>query len=175
MLLSGVSFLRRIVDLHHSAGLPVCVVLGYSREEILRTLDLSDVTVLINSHPERGQLSSLHIGLREMLDRPAVLVHPVDHPAVKGDTIAALLRSHLEAPESIIIPEHAGRKGHPVLFPRRFYPDLLRAPLYEGARHVVRRSPEELRTVLVSDVGILRNIDTPSDYQHLQEDDEPEQ
>jgi molybdenum cofactor cytidylyltransferase len=167
MLFSGVTFLRRIIDIHHAAGLPVWVVLGHFREAILRELVLSDVTVLTNPDPDRGQLSSLQVGIRQTLDRTGILIHPVDHPAVQAETVATLLRSHQEEPESIIIPEYSGRKGHPVLFPRRFYADLLLTPLQEGARYVVHHRAEAIRIVSVQDAGILRNIDTPADYGEL--------
>ncbi len=160
--LRGKSFLRTIIDRHKLSSLPVCVVLGRHNTHISERVDLSDTIVLVNPDPSRGALSSLLIALEHLGEPEGLLIHPVDHPLVLVETIECLVRHHRRLPASILLPSVHGRKGHPVLFPRRFFPDLRQAPLEEGARWVVHQNPASTFLVSVEDPGILVNINTPS-------------
>ena len=164
LTVGGISFLKRIVNLHKGLGLEVCVVLGEHREAIQRSVDLSGVSVVINRQPELGQLSSIQLGVAHAEGRNAIIVHPVDHPLVSPETLEALLAAHAKAPDRILTPECNGKTGHPTLFPSHFFSDLLTAPLDQGARYVIAERHSAVRRVTVKDEGILKNIDTPEDY-----------
>jgi len=163
----GLTFLNRILRNHRAVRLPVIVILGEHEAQIRAAVDLQDATVLVNPQPERGPLSSLRIGLASVKNCQGVLVHPVDHPLVTRETLQALLDAHHNLPDRIVLPEFGGRRGHPVLFPRPLFEELQAAPLDQGARYVVRRHPESVLAVRVSDEGVTQNIDTPEDYRRL--------
>jgi molybdenum cofactor cytidylyltransferase len=123
--------------------------------------------VIENRHREDGQLSSLLAGLA-VADRPgtdAVLVHLVDVPLVRADTVSAVLEAFARSGAPIVRPVAGGRHGHPVLFARRVFDDLRRADPASGARAVVRAHAGEVRDVRVDDEGACRDIDTPGDYE----------
>ncbi len=163
----GLTFLDHILRNHRALGLPVTVVLGEHQAEIRAAVNLSEAAVLVNPHPELGPLSSLKIGLESSREHQAVIIHPVDHPLVRMETLQALLDAHRNSPEGIIIPEFGARRGHPVLFPRLYFEELHAAPLDQGARYVVRTHPESAIAVKVPDEGVIQNIDTPEDYERL--------
>jgi molybdenum cofactor cytidylyltransferase len=89
----------------------------------------------------------------------------VDHPLVSEDTYSLLIHTADKLPDSIIIPEFEGKNGHPVCFGKCFFPELLAAPLDQGARYVVRRNRDRIQKVAVNDPGIIRDIDTIDDYE----------
>jgi molybdenum cofactor cytidylyltransferase len=64
----------------------------------------------------------------------------------------------------IVVPVHGGRRGHPVLFAARLVPELLAAPLDQGARAVVHAHAAEVLEVPSPAPGILADIDTPELY-----------
>jgi molybdenum cofactor cytidylyltransferase len=161
------TFLRHIIDLHHALGLQVQVVLGEHRERIQTVIDLSDVETLVNPAPERGQLSSLQLAIGRLSGPQGALVHPVDHPAVQLDTLRRLVEAAQELPGRLVFPKYAGSNGHPVVFPHELFPEILAAPLEEGARFVVRRYPELVVAVEVEDPGVAINVDTPEEYDRL--------
>ena len=165
--LEGKSFLRTIVDRHKLCGLSVCVVLGQHNQDLTDRVDLSDVTVLLNPEPSRGALSSLHIALDHFGERDGLLIHPVDHPLVTAGTVEQLLEHHRRLPASILLPSVHGRKGHPVLFPRRYFFALKRAPMAQGARWVVRQNPGSTFLVSVDDWGILMNVNTRAEARRV--------
>jgi molybdenum cofactor cytidylyltransferase len=159
------TFLERVAGLHRALSLPTWVILGRESEEIQSRVDLVQVSVIVNPHPENGPLSSLLLGLAQVADTcGAVLVHPVDHPLVAKSTLELLVDRHHRYPDRIILPDHGGRTGHPSLFPSGFFPALRRAPLDTGARWVVLKNPHAVLNLPVDDPGVLRNIDTPGQY-----------
>ena len=165
--IGGESFLRRIIDTHKAASLPVYVVLGEHRQSIESTVDLSDTLLLINPDPGRGQLSSLQTALPYLEKTSAIVVHPVDHPLVKTESVQRLVQAHLRDRSRICIPEFEGQKGHPVLFPSCLYPDLKDAPLEEGARWVVHQHLDSVALISVDDPAVLKNINRPEQFEEL--------
>jgi molybdenum cofactor cytidylyltransferase len=164
----GRTFLGRLTHALVQGGCdPVLVVVrdGASPEaDAAHALGLQPV---INPDPSEGPVSSLRAGLAALpTDVGACVWCPVDYPLVRADTVAALLASSAEAPDCVVIPAHAGRRGHPVVFPRELFARLAEPGLADGARTVVREHPRRV-TVAVDDPGILTDIDTPEDYREV--------
>lgn len=175
LALGGEPFVARIARSIRTAGLdPLLVVTGVHDTETRAALpEALGAVVARNPEPADGQISSLRLAL-DWLDahRPEVagaLVALVDHPAVAPGTYAALARVARDAPPGIEIalPVRRGRRGHPVVFLRAVWGEILRASGPEGARAVVRRVPGRVAEVEVDDDGIHANIDRPEDLERL--------
>ena len=161
------TFLQHIMDCHLTLGTDPWVVLGRQHRQIRSRLDLAGAHVLVNPDPDRGPLSSLILALETLDGYDGALVHPVDHPLVANSTLHALLRRHFRSPACILIPRHRGKRGHPVLFPQRFFGELKRAPLNQGARWVVRRRLSSQLLVPVVDAGVVTNVNRPEQLDRL--------
>ncbi|HEX6039105.1 MAG TPA: hypothetical protein VFZ20_13735, partial [Longimicrobium sp.] len=59
-------------------------------------------------------------------------------------------------------PARGGKHGHPVLFDRRVFGELMRTDLPEGARSVVHAHAADLAAVPVD--ALAPDLDTPEDY-----------
>ncbi|RMH17111.1 MAG: nucleotidyltransferase family protein [Gemmatimonadetes bacterium] len=114
-----------------------------------------------------GPIASLRAAIAAHPSAPAVAVLPVDHPAVRPATVAALLAEHAASGAAIVVPEHEGRRGHPAVFDRSLFAELTDPALQGGARTVVRADPGRVRTVPVDDPGVLLDVDTPQDLARL--------
>ncbi len=131
------------------------------------------ITVLHNPDYRLGQLSSLKVAIRHLTaqsvgaDIEAALVALVDHPAISASVVDLLLAQFAKSHAPVLIPTCHGRHGHPVVFARSLFPELLDAPLEEGARSVVRRHAAEVELVETDEEGILLDIDLPADYAAL--------
>ena len=131
--------------------------------------DELDLRAVENPEPDRGQLSSLLIGLAA-IDRPGVraaLVTLIDVPLVAADTVRHLLAVARAERAAIVRPIHDGRHGHPVIFTRAFFDELRAADPSSGANAVVHRHRDAVRDVSVSDAGCVEDVDTPADYERL--------
>ncbi len=164
------TFLELIIQNVVEVGIAKIFVLTGKHDEQIRSelKDTGSWKYLNNPNPERGQLSSIQIGLRHTDDNSSgILLALVDHPLVELNTYKSIINTAIRNPDSIIIPINEDRKGHPVYFGRRFFADLLMAPLDKGARTVVHKYQDQLITVPVQDNGILQDIDRPEDYQNI--------
>jgi len=143
----------------------IAVVTGFHGDQVARALRNLPVQIVRNPDYEQGEmLSSLQTGLRALPDSMAAcLVVMGDQPFIDGRVIGQVLTAYAEGQGTIVAPAYRGQRGHPVLFDRQFWPDLL--ALESGApRDVIRRYPDRLATVEVDTDSIVRDIDTPEQY-----------
>lgn len=167
LALAGETFVARVHAALGAAGLePLVVVTGEHHDAVAAALPVGHGAQLVrNPAPEHGQLSSLKVALRALLagapEVTGAVVALVDHPAVAADTVRALARAAAAGGAAILVPTHAGRRGHPVVFQRGVWDELLATPDDAGARAVVRRDPTRVAEILVADPGVLLDVDTP--------------
>jgi molybdenum cofactor cytidylyltransferase len=150
----------------------VIVVSGANEPNLLPVVYSNAAFVVRNPDPDRGQFSSLQIGLQEVLNhgRDAALVTLVDRPPAEAATIENLRVAFMDAPSHVwaVVPEYDGKHGHPVLFAREMIHRILRAPAGSTARDVEHEQQQHIQYVPVSDPFVTANIDTPQDYANLQ-------
>ena len=121
--------------------------------------------VAVNRAPDEGPISSIRVALEGWgngVDGCAIC--PVDHPLVTSATVRSLAARFAETAAAIVVPTYRGRRGHPAIFHRRLFAELLDPTLPEGARTVVRRRASRVRECPVEDPGVVADIDTPSEY-----------
>lgn len=167
------SFLAHCARLLGRPGVDgVVSVIGAEAERVRSEAGLDpDVHTLVNpGWREGGMLSSVLAGLdaAEALGADAVLLHPVDHPAVAPETIDAVIAALLGGAR-IAVPSAAGRRGHPGGFGRAAFGALRAVRGEAGARDVLQRHPDWIVHV-PGDPGCLRGVDTPEDYAALLEE-----
>lgn len=146
------------------AGAATVVVLRPDLPEAAERARRAGARVVFNAHPEEEMLMSIRLGLDAVTPEAAgVFLWPADHPAVSADTIRALARSG--DPARALIPAWKSRRGHPALIGRELFADIRRIPPGEGLRHLWRMRPEAVVEIPVDDPGVVRNVDTPEDYE----------
>jgi len=141
------------------------VVVGAHADRVRKAVP-SDPRIKVVDNPDwvRGQLSSIKAGIRALpLDASAALIHLTDHPTVKAETFAAVADGYRESRKSIMIARYNGRRGHPVIFDRALFAELLDTPEDQGARAVVNADASRVVYIEVDDTGILLDLDTPED------------
>jgi molybdenum cofactor cytidylyltransferase len=169
------TFLGAMIDLLQPQCDLVLVVAGENAERIESEVDAHNAFLVINPQPERGQFSSIQVGLREVLNRgrDAALLSPVDRPPVLPETVQALRNVFLSAETDTwaVVPElkraDASVHGHPILLGRAMMEQFLRAPATANAREIVHQHLQHILYLPVADERIAANIDTPEDYQRL--------
>jgi molybdenum cofactor cytidylyltransferase len=61
----------------------------------------------------------------------------------------------------IVVPTHRGKRGNPVLWDRRFFPDILALRGDTGARALLLRHAEYVTEIDIGSDAILTDFDTP--------------
>jgi molybdenum cofactor cytidylyltransferase len=164
----GRTFLEHIVlEAQQSDLIGINIILGHNAELILKSLPQLETQVIINPDFEQGQLSSLIRGLKALEGHSidGLMLFLVDHPFVSQHVINKLVHSYSEHDQPVVIPTFRGRRGHPLIFGRELFSELLNAPLNQGAVSVVKKHQENVLSIEVEHEGILIDIDTPEAYQ----------
>jgi molybdenum cofactor cytidylyltransferase len=164
----GRSFVRHAVALAEAAGAAPIVVVEGAVE--LAASELGPALKVVNPTWPKGQADSLRRGLGALAGEDVgVLVLTVDRPHVRAETAAALAAAWRAAPTQIWQPRHAGRRGHPIVYPAALVPELRALGPDESPRDLLRRpAVAALRQELeVEDPAVLDNLDRPADLARL--------
>jgi molybdenum cofactor cytidylyltransferase len=123
------------------------------------------VRVVLNPDYRSGKTSSIRAGVAALSPTASsVLILGVDQPRPR-DLLAHLIGRHEAAGALLSVPTHAGRRGHPPIFARALFPELLAlAEEREGLREVFRAHADEVLTIPVESPLILVNLNRPEDY-----------
>jgi CTP:molybdopterin cytidylyltransferase MocA/phosphoserine phosphatase len=150
----------------------VIVVVGTNSETLAPFVYSSSADALVvNPDPQRGQFSSLRIGLQEVLNqgRDAAFVALVDRPPASESTYESLRQEFLETSSDClaVVPEYSGKHGHPIVIGREMIEAMLRAPADSNAREVMHAHQERITYFTVNDPFVTMNINTAEDYERL--------
>jgi molybdenum cofactor cytidylyltransferase len=167
--LGGRTALERCLETLRAAGLDeLRVVLGHQADEVQAAVDLSSVQVVLNPDPDRGQTSSVRLGLGADAGPPhGCLLHTVDHPLVRARDVRALLQAWeaRAAGVEVVVPSVDGRRGHPVLLGAGPVAELLALRDEQPAHAVVRRDLDRIEHVVLDAPWTVRDIDRPDDLE----------
>jgi molybdenum cofactor cytidylyltransferase len=160
----GKPLVRRAVEAAlGSKASPVIVVTGKDSDAVRTALKGLDVRFVNNPDFAEGLSSSLKAGIRAVPEESAGAVICLgDMPQVSSALIDKLIASF--APERgamIVAPVKNKQRGNPVLWARRFFPELLKLEGDMGARKLANFYDEGLLEIEVADDAAFEDIDTP--------------
>jgi molybdenum cofactor cytidylyltransferase len=162
----GESMVRRVVRTAGEAGLsPVVVVTRPDDAEVAEALRGLDVRTVSNALADGGMSTSLRAGIEALgPEVSGTFVLLGDMPWVTPDHIQRLV-SAFDPSEGreVCVPVHGRRRGNPVLWGRRLFPDILGLTGDRGARTLLDTHSDVVAEVEVEDEGVLRDVDTPGD------------
>jgi molybdenum cofactor cytidylyltransferase len=158
----GVSALDLILRTCRQSGAAApIVILGASADRIRSTLP-SGITTKTNADFRNGQTSSLKAGLRILPpEADGFLLFPVDLPLVRPATVERIGA----AAGPIVVPVHAGRRGHPARFERTLVTEFLALADHQPAHQILRSDPGRVTEIDVEDPAVIRKMNTPEEYQ----------
>jgi molybdenum cofactor cytidylyltransferase len=150
----------------------VVVVIGPHVPELAPLAAAAGAEVLALAEPTPDMRATVEAGLTHLEGRhhPNTddwwLLAPADHPVLSSQVVCELLAAQ-SAAHSVIVPVHAGQRGHPTLV-RWSLADGVRAiPAGRGINSLLREYESRTLELAVNDPAILANLDTPEDYARL--------
>ena len=148
---------------------PVVVVLGAISEKIKPAIAHLPVQIALNENWENGMGSSISSGIRFLQNKyPEVettIVMLCDQPYVKTEILLHLVETWRETGKGIVASSYSGSFGPPVLFDRRFFPELAVLKGEPGAKSVMLAHQDEL-ALAPFPAGEI-DLDTQADYEKL--------
>jgi molybdenum cofactor cytidylyltransferase len=145
-----------------SRAKPVMVVTGHQRERVEAVLAGLPVKLVHNPDFADGLGTSVRAGIAAVpASADGAVICLGDMPQVDAELINRLIAAF--APEQgalAVIPTLSGERGNPVLWSRRFFPDLMALEGDIGARNLIGRYGEAVIEVPVTGKAALTDIDT---------------
>jgi molybdenum cofactor cytidylyltransferase len=140
----------------------IYLITGHFHEELIAAVaPYNKVRVIRNSQYEKGMFSSIQTGALSLSDD--FFLVPGDMPFIQKKTYEILLTGHKEAR----IPTIYSQKGHPVFLSKSLLLPLRSEPEDSNMQQFLAKQDCEL--VETNDEGILLDIDSPQEYQHLKQ------
>ena len=152
-----------------SQARPVIVVTGHQRERVEAALAGLPVDFVHNPYFADGLGTSLKTGIAALpAQSDGVIVCLGDMPQVDAAMINRLIGAIDPAKGSLIaMPTIEGQRGNPVVWSRRFFPDLMAVEGDVGARYLIGRYTEAVAEVPLSGKAALTDVDTPEVFEAL--------
>jgi molybdenum cofactor cytidylyltransferase len=162
--IAGRPLLRIVVEeALASRASPVIVVVGHERAEVENALAGLRVQLVHNPDFAQGLGTSLKAGIAAVpAEADGAIICLGDMPQVDASLIDRLIAAFdPDRGALIVMPTVEGRRGNPVLWSRRFFPDLMAIEGDVGARHFIGRYSEAVLEVPLEGRAALVDVDTP--------------
>ncbi len=161
----GKSFLQSLASTFGKAGCSIIGVVGHDGETVREQHPA--VHLVESERWQDGQLSSVKAGIEAALQEgaEAVLLHPVDMPALRASTIKTLLKGLNDSMDGLR-PEFEGASGYPIVLSRAAAERLYGGDSGETQLEAAVRGMQ-IRRVAVKDPGVVVNLNTPEIYERL--------
>ncbi len=160
----GVPVIRRaVLAVLASRARPVLVVTGHEHMRVAEALEGLPVRIVHNPDYAAGMASSLKAGLAAVPTEAAgALVVLGDMPLLQGVLLDRLMDAH--APREgrlVVVPVSGATRGHPVLWSRRYFPELMALEGDVGARHLLALHRDAVAEIDAGGEGAFLDVDTP--------------
>jgi molybdenum cofactor cytidylyltransferase len=152
-----------------SRARPIIAVLGNQAEAVDAALGKLPVERVRNPEFATGLSTSLKRGIAALpSDLDGVIVCLGDMPLISGRHLDRLIAAfNLLEGRAIIVPTRRGKRGNPVLWSKRFFPEMAELAGDVGAKHLIGEHAELVAEVEMEDDAILVDIDTPEALEAL--------
>ncbi len=161
------TFVEHLLDVtrHPKIGVQR-VVLGAGAGQIRARLNLDPALVVVNPDWERGQLSSIQTAIRSLAGAAinGIVLCLVDHPLITSALVNDLIEAFYRSGKSVVLPVFQGRRGHPVIFAKTLFDELLSASTEKGARAVVWNHQDQVEEVPTEEQGAVLNLNDPETF-----------
>ncbi len=174
--IGGRTFIEIIISNLRKAGIDrISVVLGKDRDIVLEKWRPNGEKLVFNDRPELGQIHSLRLALENGIN-DSFMVCLADQPLIKPETYEMIKDFALKNPDSLIIPkffkefspsEKRYKRGHPIVIAKIYKELCFQGPIDKGLHWVTHHESVNVKELEVADPGILKDFDTPEDYQNL--------
>lgn len=149
----------------------IVVVTGYESDKVKKALEEAGndrIKIVYNQFYEEGQSTSVRTGVREVLGEvDGVMIHPADVAFITSEDIDRLIEVFELTRAPIVVASHRGRHGHPILFSKSIYHEILTiSEERRGLKELVEKYREDIVEVESSPYTII-DIDTVEDLKKI--------
>ncbi len=157
---------QTIIDSHLE---PVFVVTGFENKKVSKSLPHSIDKIIYNKDWQKGMAQSINkaiISLPKNIDGNMIILG--DMPLIKVETIEILIEAFLRYNgKKIIYANHLGKQANPVIFPKKYFNEILLLDGDIGCKNIITQNVENSFGVTVDSSEVIFDCDTKKDYSEL--------
>ena len=166
--IDGISQIYRIAKAAVTNGITYMTLpaIDHPRERALSGLAVQKIFL---NNKNTGMGASIAEGVKYIQDNESnvtgIIVIPADMPLIDCVTIEAFYAAHSKYPGSIIQATDDKGSGHPVLFPGRYFKNLMLLKKETGGKDIIKGSKNIKILKFEGKVATL-DLDTPEDWKN---------
>ncbi|MEL7303811.1 MAG: nucleotidyltransferase family protein [Pseudomonadota bacterium] len=164
----GVPLIARVGRAVSEAGVfdDIVAVVRPNASDVRRAIESYVTRFVENADADTGLSTSVRLGVGALAQATrGVLIAQGDMPDLSADLVRRLVAAFDETPgTAIVAPSPRDRPdviGTPVIWPRRYFDELLELQGDTGARAILKREHANIQTIPIDDLAELADIDTP--------------
>jgi len=156
-----------------TAGLdPVVVVTGFESDLVTQAIPTAINDIIYNSHWQSGMASSIYEGLSALpqnVDGNMIVLG--DMPMISKDTLTLLIDEFIMLNgQHIIYPIYEERQANPVIFPKKYFQEILSSTGDRGCKKVLKQYPDDAVGVSIGSPEVVFDCDSEDNYFRLLEE-----
>ena len=156
-----------------TAGLdPVVVVTGFESDLVTQAIPTAINDIIYNSHWQSGMASSIYEGLSALpqnVDGNMIVLG--DMPMISKDTLTLLIDEFImHNGQHIIYPIYEERQANPVIFPKKYFQEILSSTGDRGCKKVLKQYPDDAVGVSIGLPEVVFDCDSEDNYFRLLEE-----
>ena len=165
--LNGDLVINRICHTVLNSGLkPVIVVTGFQHTEIEKALPELIDQIAHNPNWEKGMAGSVHTGMSLLPDTvDGNMIVLGDMPLLTTHTLNRLIEQFcVHEGKQIIYPVYSGQQANPVIFPRKYFSEILSSTGDKGCKKVLKQYPDDAIGISIDSEEVILDCDNKDDY-----------
>jgi molybdenum cofactor cytidylyltransferase len=141
------------------------IIVVYRRTELLGLLRDLPIRLIHNEMAHSGMSASVKLGISSLSSTSTgCMILMGDQPLFGKDDINLMI-DKFSSNEVLIATSHNGKRKNPVIFPSKYYADLLATSGDKGGRDIIDNDPDKM--FIEFDAFKLMDIDTINDLEQL--------
>ena len=165
--IDGMPLVRRVLNaVEASSVTEILLVVAPGAPDVVEAAGAGRWRTVVNTQSEQGLATSLRAGVAALPETTdGALVVLADMPGINADLITRIIATSSENGGGVIVypAGEEGRQGHPVLWPRHLFPELMTLQGDTGAKMLLQKHKAMSRAVLVTGDSPFLDIDTDAD------------
>lgn len=163
---NGKYVIEHVIDILKNSNIDEVIVVA--REQKVKKIGKDKFCIVLNNDTAKeGISSSIKIGCVYGKHSDGILFVPGDQPLLSLETINNLIAAFYSSKDKIIVPCYGDVEGSPVIFPNKYFNELMKLKGDIGGKKVIEQNIKDKINVVIKNKIENLDIDTTDDYELL--------
>ena len=145
---------------------PVFVVTGFEHNKVAKSIPKSLDKIIYNKDWRKGMSISIYKAISSLpanIDGNMIVLG--DMPLLTTHTLKQLIEQFcVHEGKQIIYPVYSGQQANPVIFPRKYFKEILSSTGDRGCKKVLKQYPDDATGISIDSEEVILDCDTKDDY-----------